>query len=356
MPGVDIQVVVEGLGPGGSTLAWLLASKDVSVAGFDIAKRYLKACGDATPSKAASGMLAEYFGSVIDEVSDFRILVDGKEVAQVSSTKAPIWYIVDKAGLVASLREAAESEGARLEYGRPVTKFSTAIRVDARGPYSRRGDSIIVYRVIARAEWPQSTALIDFQIGNAGLYWVFPAGDSRVNAGAGFAIPQTSVEALRAATLRYLSKHSRIGDIIDERAAPLTPLRPPKLYDSDRVYIGEAAGLVNALSGEGIRQAVESAMKLAEAIHSCGAHPQCSRRRYRTYARLLTIEASISKVLLRSVMSVNAETAAKALSSLPAAFWRLFLEGKLLRALARASLSPRALAASLPVILHALAR
>ncbi|MEB3851622.1 MAG: NAD(P)/FAD-dependent oxidoreductase [Desulfurococcales archaeon] len=292
---------------------------------------------------------------MIDDVSDFRILVDGREVSQIASPRRPVWIIINKSLFVGRLREMAEAEGARLVYAAP--RPEGGMRVDARGPYSRVGEEgqIIVYRAIARApEWPSYTALIDFRVSETGLYWVFPAGDGRINAGAGFLKGPQDVRALRDATRRYLEASLSRFEVVDEKAAPLSPLRSPLLYDRGALYVGEAAGLVNALSGEGIRQAVESALHLAEATHSCGLHPQCSRRRYRTYARRLVFEAQISKTILRAVLRAPPRKSAAALESLPEGFWRRFLEGKLISGVARAAIQPASAVRAASLLLHLL--
>jgi flavin-dependent dehydrogenase len=347
-------VIVHGLGPAGATLAWQLASRGINVAGFDPVRRYVKACGDATPARAMSGMLAEYFNTVIDEVRDFRILVDGVEVAQASTTRKPLWLIIDKSGFVSSLREAAEAEGASLSYhARPAGATGPhAIIIDARGPYSSNGtnDNILVYRVIARAQWPKSTALIDFRTREMGLYWIFPAGDGRVNAGLGFASIKPSIAEMKDMLGSYLAKKVGSFNVVDSRAAPLSPLKPPHLYDKRIIYVGEAAGLVNALSGEGIRQAVESAIRLAEAIDSCGLHRACSTKRYRTYTRTLMVEAVLSKSIFRALLSASPRRRREALESLPASFWHRFLEGRFGRALLSAALSVKSLLRAAPIL------
>ncbi len=336
----EADVAIIGLGPGGATLAFEAARRGLEVSGFDVSRRYTKACGNATPAEGEAALYAEYFDAIKCEVNHFSILVEGREAAEVS-TRRPLWVIIDKEKVVSGLREAAEAEGALLVYP-PSNAPSGWVVVDARGPYSG-GDYILLYRVIARTpRWEAGTALIDFSVSEGGLYWVFPDSHGVVNAGAGFLGLRQPGE-LRDAVKAYLERLLGPYEVLDERAAPLAVLRPPRLYGKHRIYVGEAAGLVNALSGEGIRQAVASALRLAEALHSCDVHPECSRKRYRTYTRSLEVEASLSKFLLRAVLRAGRRRSSEALEALSTGFWRDFLRGRLARALLRIPLAPRAL-------------
>ncbi|MEB2836157.1 MAG: NAD(P)/FAD-dependent oxidoreductase [Desulfurococcales archaeon] len=338
--GREADVAVVGLGPAGATLAFEAARRGLEVSGFDVSRRYTKACGNATPAEGEAALYAEYFDAVKCEVNNFSILVEGREAAGLSSRR-PLWVIMDKESVVAGLREAAEAEGAVLAYS-PSEAPGGRVVIDARGPYAA-GDYILLYRIIAKAPgWEGGTALIDFRVSEGGLYWVFPDSHGVVNAGAGFIRPHRPVE-LRDAIKAYLERLLGPYEVLDERAAPLAVLRPPRLYGKQRIYIGEAAGLVNALSGEGIRQAVASALRLAEALHSCDVHPECSKKRYRTYTRSLEMEASLSKFLLRAVLRAGKRRSSEALEALSTGFWRDFLRGRLARALLRVPLAPRAL-------------
>jgi flavin-dependent dehydrogenase len=352
------EVIVTGLGPAGATLALELARRGFTVEGFDVTSKYRKACGNTTPREGVAGMMAEYFDAVISEVSEFEILAEGKRVASIS-TRRPLWLVIDKSKLIASLREAAEAEGARISYGplpeRARKPGRESILVDARGPYAYNS-YILVYRIIARAnEWSSSSAVIDFQVGRGGLYWIFPAGDGMVNAGVGF-VRSPPIRRLREALISYLN--SRLGtniDVVEEGAAPLAITAHPRLYDSKKVYVGEAAGLVNALSGEGVRQAILSAQRLSQAIELCGLHKECSRSRYRTYARTLELESRLSRLLLRLVLKASPSRGISLLESLSEGFWIDFLSGKMMRALARTLSSPSSIVRTLALSASALA-
>ncbi|MEB3817010.1 MAG: NAD(P)/FAD-dependent oxidoreductase [Desulfurococcales archaeon] len=334
-------VTILGLGPAGATLAYEASRRGIPVRGYDIARRYTKACGNATPRGGAAHYLAEYLDAVITDVDTFHILVNGREI-ETLTPRRPLWVILDKGRFVDGLRELAVSEGASITYTHRLGRYGGGkLLVDARGPYSNLADGTrtLIYRVIARARWPENEALIDFRVDLEGLYWVFPAGHNAVNAGAGFlSIPPSEAGGILPRLVKdYLGAIDKDYSLIDGRAAPISLLRKGKLYDSQRVYIGESAGLVNALSGEGIRQAVVSALRLAEALDSCGLHVECTKKRYRTYARTLLMESELSRLLLRMVINHNKRKAERLLESLSPGFWVRFLEGSLLKALVYSS-------------------
>lgn len=317
-----MDVLVLGLGVSGSYAVWRIAEQGFRVTGYDPQRIYAKACGDATPSSALSGRLAEGLDAVVDTVSSFRIAVNGFVVAEVNFTGAA-WYIIDKTRFVQTMRENASSAGAVIVYSRPPERASLV--VDARGPYSGR-DYMILYRIIARARWDPGLALIDFRPSYGGLYWVFPRGDGIVNVGGGFLSITGGYKALIKAVQEYAKLLIGEYEVLKAGGAPLSVLRTPKLIDwNGRIRLGEAAGLVNATSGEGIRQSILSAYALADSLERCGLNLQCIRSTYPAAAAPVVFEATLSRLLLRIAGRPGGE---KILEALPESFWRSYLKGE----------------------------
>ncbi len=131
-----------------------------------------------------------------------------------------------------------------------------------------------------------------------GYGWVFPLSDSSANIGAGFFrsgltarwMPATARQAFDAFTQTPLLRKVLNGA---QRAGPIKgyPLRvdfasAPTF--SDRVMlVGEAAGLVNPVTGEGIDYALESASIAAEHLLSMFASDDLSDERLKAYDLLL---------------------------------------------------------------------
>ncbi len=111
-----------------------------------------------------------------------------------------------------------------------------------------------------------------------GYAWVFPVGDGRANVG--FGVLRTdagpSGKAL-AAQWRGLADRPSLRRALGPRAEPEGTVRAwpiPAAYDRDRLtrgrvlFAGDAASVVDPMTGEGIAQALESGMLAARAIAS----------------------------------------------------------------------------------------
>ncbi|GAB6147764.1 geranylgeranyl reductase family protein [Stetteria hydrogenophila] len=339
---MTLDAVIAGLGPGGATAAAALARAGLRVEAYDPVRVYRKACGDASPAGGVVARIAEKAGVVVDDVGLFRVLVNGSEAAVVDF-HGRAWVIIDKTGFVQALREEAGSEGAALRYAPAPRRIPRGVLyVDARGPYTGAPGWIMVYRVIARAPgWPPGEAVIGYDLDRVGLYWVFPAGSGRVNVGVGWLNRSRSVEEARAWSLKYAREVAGAVEVVDERAAPLRvagPVDPAPL--PGRVAVGEAAGFVVSVTGEGIRQAVESGLALGEAARRCGGSAACVEREYPRLVGPQAAEAALSRRLLALVAS-SPRAAAPVVAGLPEGFWRSLIAGDrlgwgmLLKAVAR---------------------
>jgi flavin-dependent dehydrogenase len=105
-----------------------------------------------------------------------------------------------------------------------------------------------------------------------GYGWIFPTGPRSANIGCGVFDQQGERQAKRLAQL--IAEHPLLRPMLAHatqrepiRAYPLrTDFRPEYAGSAGRACIGEAAGLVNPITGEGIDYAFESAEFLAAAI------------------------------------------------------------------------------------------
>lgn len=154
-----------------------------------------------------------------------------------------------------------------------------------------------------------------------GYGWVFPAGDGRVNIGLGIGVLTDRATARRVARDldAFLHHASRVG-VLGHRGVEAPP-RPLGAWlkmglvgttpARDRVLlVGDAAGLVNPLQGEGIAQAMGSGRAAAEAILA-GVDDAAARYRQhlaREYAPYLSTTASAHRMLLHRPKAVAALT------------------------------------------------
>jgi geranylgeranyl reductase family protein len=147
-----------------------------------------------------------------------------------------------------------------------------------------------------------------------GYGWVFPAGAGRANVGLGVGTLANRTAARRATRDldAFLEHAARVG-VLDARASAPSRERPLGAWlkmglvgttpASDRVFlVGDAAGLVNPLQGEGIAQAMDSGRAAAVAVLA-GMERAPDRYRAhlaRTQAPYLSTTAAVQRRLLRS--------------------------------------------------------
>ena len=115
-----------------------------------------------------------------------------------------------------------------------------------------------------------------------GYGWMFPAGDGTVNIGCGALSTMKGFKKLNLNNLidsyAALVRDSwDIGEFIERPRAWRLPMSVQKRHGPGWVAVGDAAGLVNPMNGEGIDYALESGM-LAIDLHV--AHPAMAPERY----------------------------------------------------------------------------
>ncbi len=126
-----------------------------------------------------------------------------------------------------------------------------------------------------------------------GYAWVFPLSDGRANIGLGLFNRRDGGADLNLRRLlsEFLARHPRLRD-----ARPVGPLKGyPIRIDFPRgpaigngfLLVGEALGLVNPVTGEGIDLAMESAELAAESIDAALARGDTTARGLRPYERAL---------------------------------------------------------------------
>jgi len=273
-------IEIHGLGPAGVAAA-LFLRKEVVVR--DLGKRYLKACGEAVPIDTP--LVEDRF--VLNKIRRFEFYHEDRFIGEVSYRK-PYWYIVDKSSWISSLRE-------RIQITSEIEKSEERIVIDARGPYSSKGLKITVARVYLKSPRkridPEAVYFI-YRKGAPGFYWVFPHGED-LNVGGGFIGVKNPLPLIHS----FISSWLGGGEVIDVRGAPLT-VDPEIDLGREGVYrVGEAAGLVYPLTGEGIRPAILSSQAL---VASLGTRKPLDNYR-RAISRIIS-QIEFQKKLLRIAM------------------------------------------------------
>jgi len=263
---VNCLLRIAVLGGGVSGAAFALAASVASgldIVVYELHQEYTKPCGEAVPVEVERASPVELH--VLSEIKKFEFRVQGETLAQVSFRR-PIWYIIDKKSWVGSMLAEAARRGARVLKGRydqcACTK-SADIVVEARGPFAPNGlRKLHIARAIARAEWDEELAVLDYEPVKIGFSWIFPYGKGRVNAG----VSVLGVKNPQSILSRLLRDRLKVAKVDDTRTSLIT-VDGPALSARGRCFpIGEAAGLVHALSGEGIRPSLYHALSFAREL------------------------------------------------------------------------------------------
>ncbi len=210
-------------------------------------------------------------------LKDGAVPVEGAQAVDVVRDGARVSGVVFDGGQVVSCRRLVVADGARSTLGRVLGREwhrDTAYGVAARG-YIRSGRS--------DDEWISSHLELRGENNEvlAGYGWVFPLSDGEVNIGVG-----TLATAKRPAQIRLRSLIEHYADARREDWQLDGPVRLPSsallpmggavsnVAGANWALIGDAAGCVNPLNGEGIDYGLETGRLLVEMMQERGAHGQ----------------------------------------------------------------------------------
>jgi geranylgeranyl reductase family protein len=308
---MQYDAIVVGAGPAGSTLARHLARSGVRVLLLDRAVFPRdKPCGGGVSLRAASRLGLDLSSVTEQTIFDVRVSYRLGRVFRHHYPE-PLAYLTQRCRLDAFLAEQAAVAGAEFHDGEPVRAVEVSDhRVDVRtekGAYTARalagadGVNGVVGRSTGTApradlavalegnaplpegvpgHWRETVALA---LGGlpGGYGWVFPKGD-HLNVGVGawrWFAPNLRGQ-LAALCRRYGFSPAALRDV---RGYHLPVRRPGSPIVSGPVLsVGDAAGLVDPLSGEGIGNAVQSAGLAAHAIEAYLAGRAADLSHYQT--------------------------------------------------------------------------
>lgn len=356
---MQADVAIVGAGPAGSVAAQKLAAAGAQVVLLERATFPRdKPCGDGV---SADG-LAVLARSGLDEwASQFPVpevmrltSPDGQVLDGRPEVSGGYCYgrTIPRRLLDARLAQAAVEAGARLLEGTRVRTVEWAngaapsvvaegLEVTARLVILADGSHAAVTRRLGLVqEPPEMVAVRQYFVGDAGppgrleihfqrgiipgYAWLFPVGDGRVNAGAGTFTRRArrGDVNLRKVLARFVADPTATDGRL-ARAEPIGPVRGHPLRTrlggtrthAERVLVaGDAAGLVNPLSGEGIASAMESGELAAThalvaletgdfSARALAAYSQALEARYgadRRAARILRLALNFPRLLNRA--------------------------------------------------------
>jgi geranylgeranyl reductase family protein len=289
------DVMVVGAGPAGSATAIRLAEAGAGVLLVDRARFPRdKPCGGGLTGRALRNAPCDV-SEVVEHVVDRFVLRLGYRRQFMRRSDAPIVLMTQRRRLDALLAERAAAAGAEFRDGTRVD----SVEADAQGVTAAVGGSRVAVSyvvgadgangVVARtvgvdagivrgvalegnASWEEldqspfrRTAWVELGVVPGGYGWVFPKGD-HANLGVGGWTEEGP--RLRDHLARLAESHGLdvavLGDVRGHRL-PMRRLGTPSARGRV-LLVGDAAGLVDPLSGDGIYEAFASARLAADAI------------------------------------------------------------------------------------------
>jgi len=280
------DAVIVGAGPAGSTAAFRLARAGARVLFVDKARFPRdKPCGGGLTYRALR-LLPFSVAPVVEEEVDVFELGLGFRRRFVRRTVEPLVVMTQRRRLDAFLVEQAREAGAEFRDGVKVGLAPLAVdgmRIDATVLIGADGvngataktfgldghehevalEANVPYGPVQRSRYARR-AVIEFGIVPGGYGWVFPKGD-HVNVGVGGWLHQGP--RLRAHLARLCREHGIPSDALREVRGYRLPLRRPGSSPARgrTALVGDAAGLVDPVSGDGIYEALLSAQLAADA-------------------------------------------------------------------------------------------
>jgi len=289
------DVIIVGSGPAGATLAYELAKRGIGVLVLEKEKlpRY-KCCAGGVTSKAAKLLdfdISEVAEDVIHELG-FTFNLGSPYLGQHSQ---PLMYTVTRDVFDYFLMQRARQLGAALLDGQKVRQvqvsadwveistadniFRSRLVVGADGAYSMVArelgmgrrieclvgiESEIVVPEEELAKW-KSRAQVDMGCIPKGYGWIFP---KRNHLSIGVACSASKAKNLHAHHQGFVNSLNMGSYIITGSSSHLIPTctKGRLVWQNKALLLGDAAGLADPLTGEGIYNAIQSAQLAAPVI------------------------------------------------------------------------------------------
>ena len=274
MESYDVAIV--GGGPAGATAAYRLASAGASVLVLDKARFPRdKPCGGGVTGRAARQLPFSITPVVEDEID--RMACGLRYRRHVTRrARAPIAYMTQRRRLDHFLLQKAAEAGAEVREG----ETADARELDARiviGADGCNGSSAkqlgladgVVHGVALEANYPYEARyagaiVLEIAVVRGGYGWIFPKGD-HLNVGVGGNAEEAS--KLRTELRRMCEAYGIDPEAATDTRGYRLPMRLPRtlLARGTTAVIGDAAGLVDPFSGDGMYEAFLSAKLVTNA-------------------------------------------------------------------------------------------
>lgn len=328
MRGGVCDVAVVGAGPAGATAAWQLARRGLKVALVEreTLPRY-KTCGGGLVARAFAVLPPEVRGVIERSCERAELHLLDADLHYRATRDAPIMVMTMRDRLDHALVMAAAAAGSDVRTPCRVTGVTgepTRVRLDTdRGPLSAAfvvaadGATSDVARL---AGWSDGRHLIpaleyEVRVDDATLerFARLPRFDvGTVPRGYAWVFPKTGHLSVGVLTTRrgpvnlhrHLEEYLRVIGLAPhsvERHGFVIPVRPraAPLAQERVLLVGDAAGLADPVTAEGISLAARSGWLAAEAIAGAGPDPGRVRAAYAAGLRPLVAELRLARALAR---------------------------------------------------------
>ena len=289
------DAIVIGAGPAGSTCAYRLAGAGASVLLLDRARFPRdKPCGGGVTVRALD-VLPVSIAPVIEDVVSVAELRLQYRTAVERGSGAPLAVMTQRIRLDAHLVAEAVRAGAEFRDGTKVDHVETSNgrvvvgaggeRLSTRALVGADGVNGIVGRELGlggnqavgvalegNVPWGKldrgryaSRIVMELGVLSGGYGWVFPKGD---HANVGVGGWESEGPQLRAHLARLCAEHGIGPGDLEELRGYRLPLRSPRstLARGRTLVVGDAAGLIDPLSGDGMYEAFVSARFAADSV------------------------------------------------------------------------------------------
>jgi geranylgeranyl reductase family protein len=302
------DAIVVGAGPAGSTCAYRLASAGVSVLLLDRARFPRdKPCGGAVTARALRELPVDIDGVVERVVSRFELRLRYRRGFSRAAT-VPLAYMTQRRRLDSYLLARAVDAGAELRDATAAAEIrqdgvdgdcaAVVIGADGANGVSRRAlgsESRHRHAVALEGNFPHDNAsfgrytqrlVLEFGTIPGGYGWIFPKRD-HLNVGVGGW--KSEAPRLRRHLAQLCEAHGLDVAALEDVRGHHLPFRThgSALAQGRIALIGDAAGLADPLSGDGIYEAALSARLAAKHALSILAGEETS---FREYARELSAD------------------------------------------------------------------
>lgn len=345
----DCDVLIAGGGPSGSALAFHLAKKGIKVIVVEAEKFPRdKVCGDGVSPIALAeldkmGIPQTRKFAKANEVKKVGLFLKNDQVLINLSKPEHLRYharIIPRIELDAMIFEAAKKVGATYLEESRVLKYNITPSAAWVTVKNNREQHLIKAKLLVGADGSQSTIARqlhgskpsdDYQLlglrayynnvngptdrvdiyfseeGFPGIFWMFPKGKNDANVGMAM-ISQTfphKPSHIKKLLTDHIATHpeiaKRIGKGTLEAKMDGWPIRffnpSQKLGDNRILLVGEAAGLINPLSGDGIQYALLSSRWAAETVEACVTADDFSETALSSYSKTVHKEVGFDFAL-----------------------------------------------------------